>query len=91
MALNLNIHKHNEATLSLVVSSNFHPPPPCIIFGFLCSFLALATSFYGSQMQGLRGGFLLPLTLALSCFMWIKIKKPVAYGPIWLFNCTLGC
>ncbi|KAK7814115.1 lysine histidine transporter-like 8 [Quercus suber] len=65
----------DEAAMSLVVSSNF---------------LTIAISCYGSQLQGLSGGFSLPLTLALPSFMWIKIKKPEAYSPMWWFNWTLG-
>ena len=60
-----------------------------VTVGFFCFFSATTISFYGSQLQGLSGGFSLPLTLALPCFMWIKIKKPEAYSPMWWFNWTL--
>ena len=46
----------------------------------------VVSSYFLSQV--LSGGFSLPL--ALPCFMWIKIKKPEAYSPIWWFNWTLG-
>ena len=60
-----------------------------VTVGFFCFFSATAISFYGSQLQGLSGGFSLPLTLAFPCFMWITIKKPEAYSPMWGFNWTL--
>ena len=61
-----------------------------VIFGFFCFFSAVTISFYGSQLQCLSGDFSLPLTLALPCFMWIKIMKPEAYSPMWWFNWTRG-
>ena len=62
-----------------------------VMFGFLCFLFSVTISFYnGSQLQGLGGGFSLPITLAFPCFMSIKIKKPEAYGPMWWFNWTLG-
>lgn len=60
-----------------------------IMFGFLCFFLAVAISFYGT-LGSLGGGFSLPLTLAVPCFMWIKIKKPEVYSPMWWLNWGLG-
>jgi hypothetical protein len=60
-----------------------------VMFGFLCFFFAVAMSFYGT-LGGLSGGFSLPLTLALPCFMWVKIKKPEAYTLMWWLNRGLG-
>ncbi|XP_047312685.1 lysine histidine transporter-like 8 [Impatiens glandulifera] len=58
-------------------------------FGFGCFFSAVATPFLGS-MAGLIGGTALPVTLAYPCFMWLKLKKPKAYGSVWWLNWTLG-
>lgn len=60
-----------------------------VMFGFLCFFLAVAISFDGT-LGGLSGGFSLPLTLALPCFMWVKIKKPEVYTLMWWLNWGLG-
>ncbi|KAK7814117.1 lysine histidine transporter-like 8 [Quercus suber] len=83
--------------LGSIYTSRMKPPCPWwfraisrVIFGFFCFFSAITISLYGSQLQVLCGGFSLPLILALPCFMWIKIKKPEAYGPMWWFNWTLG-
>jgi hypothetical protein len=59
------------------------------MFGFLCFFLAVAISFYGT-IGGLSGGFSLPLTLAIPCFMWVKIKKPEVYSLMRWLNWGLG-
>ncbi|KAI3760764.1 hypothetical protein L1987_51163 [Smallanthus sonchifolius] len=58
-------------------------------FGFISFFLAVALPSVGS-MAGLVGGVALPVTLAYPCFMWLKIKKPQAYSPIWWLNWGLG-
>jgi hypothetical protein len=60
-----------------------------VMFGFLCFFLAVAISFYGT-IGGLSGGFSLPLTLAIPCFMWVKIKKPEVYSLMRWLNWGLG-
>ncbi|EEF33958.1 lysine histidine transporter-like 8 [Ricinus communis] len=59
------------------------------IFGFLCFFVAVAIPFLGS-VAGLIGGLALPVTLAYPCFMWLKMKKPKKYGPMWYLNWGLG-
>jgi len=59
------------------------------MFGLLCFFLAVAISFYGT-IGGLSGGFSLPLTLAIPCFMWVKIKKPEVYSLMRWLNWGLG-
>jgi hypothetical protein len=60
-----------------------------VMFGLLCFFLAVAISFYGT-IGGLSGGFSLPLTLAIPCFMWVKIKKPEVYSLMRWLNWGLG-
>ncbi|XP_021752989.1 lysine histidine transporter-like 8 [Chenopodium quinoa] len=57
--------------------------------GFLCFFFAVAFPFVAS-FAGLIGGIALPLTLAYPCFIWIVLKKPKAYGPMWCLNWGLG-
>lgn len=59
------------------------------LFGFLCFFVAVAIPFLGS-MAGLIGGIALPVTLAYPCFMWLKMKKPEMYSPMWFLNWGLG-
>lgn len=59
------------------------------IYGFFMFFIAVAIPFLGS-LAGLIGGIALPVTLAYPCFMWLKVKKPKAYGPIWWLNWALG-
>lgn len=60
-----------------------------VFFGFACFFVAVAIPFLGS-LGGLIGGVSLPVTLAYPCFMWLKIKKPKIYSPIWFLNWVLG-
>ncbi|PON36383.1 Amino acid transporter, transmembrane domain containing protein [Parasponia andersonii] len=60
-----------------------------VMFGYGCFFVAVAIPFLGS-LAGLIGGIALPVTLAYPCFMWLKIKKPKMYSPIWLLNWALG-
>ncbi|KAH7518320.1 hypothetical protein FEM48_Zijuj09G0158900 [Ziziphus jujuba var. spinosa] len=60
-----------------------------VLFGFSCFFVAVAIPFLGS-LGGLIGGVSLPVTLAYPCFMWLKIKKPKIYSPIWFLNWVLG-
>ncbi|XP_062102730.1 lysine histidine transporter-like 8 [Humulus lupulus] len=59
------------------------------MFGFFCFFIAVALPFLGS-LAGLIGGLALPVTLAYPCFMWLKIKKPKKFSPIWCLNWSLG-
>lgn len=59
------------------------------IFGFGCFFIAVAIPFLAS-MAGLIGGIALPVTLAYPCFMWLKVKKPKIYSPMWWLNWILG-
>ncbi|MFS7978268.1 putative amino acid transporter, transmembrane domain-containing protein [Helianthus anomalus] len=57
-------------------------------FGFFCFFLAVAIPFLAS-LAGLVGGVALPVTLVYPCLMWLKVKKPKVYSPIWWFNWVL--
>ncbi|XP_059643763.1 lysine histidine transporter-like 8 [Cornus florida] len=59
------------------------------MFGYGCFFVAVAIPFLGS-LAGLIGGIALPVTLAYPCFMWLKVKKPKVYSPIWWLNWGLG-
>ncbi|CAK9165842.1 unnamed protein product [Ilex paraguariensis] len=59
------------------------------MFGYGCFFVAVAIPFL-SSVAGLIGGIALPVTLAYPCFMWLKIKKPKTYSPIWCLNWGLG-
>uniref|UniRef100_A0A5B7BQV5 Amino acid transporter transmembrane domain-containing protein n=1 Tax=Davidia involucrata TaxID=16924 RepID=A0A5B7BQV5_DAVIN len=59
------------------------------MFGYGCFFVAVAIPFLGS-LAGLIGGIALPVTFAYPCFMWLKIKKPKVYSPIWWLNWGLG-
>ncbi|OWM68260.1 lysine histidine transporter-like 8 [Punica granatum] len=59
------------------------------MFGFGCFFVAVAIPFLGS-LAGLIGGVALPVTLAYPCFMWIRLKKPKKYSPMWWLNWGLG-
>nr|GLL35551.1 lysine histidine transporter-like 8 [Ipomoea trifida] len=58
-------------------------------FGFVCFFIAVAVPFLAS-FAGLIGGIALPVTFAYPCFMWLKVKKPKTYGPMWWMNWALG-
>lgn len=60
-----------------------------IIFGLLC-FLAAAEIPFGSNVGRILGGFSLPLTLSLPCFIWLKIKKPEVHSLMWWLNWVLG-
>ncbi|KAL5791252.1 hypothetical protein ACOSQ2_006140 [Xanthoceras sorbifolium] len=60
-----------------------------VLSGFLLFFVAVAIPFLGS-LAGLAGGISLPVTLAYPCFMWLKVKKPKLYSPMWLLNWGLG-
>ncbi|KAL6963637.1 hypothetical protein U1Q18_034644 [Sarracenia purpurea var. burkii] len=59
------------------------------MFGFGCFFIGVAIPFLGS-LAGLIGGIALPVTLAYPCFMWLKMKKPKVYSPMWWLNWGLG-
>ncbi|KAL8158835.1 hypothetical protein V2J09_000372 [Rumex salicifolius] len=59
------------------------------LIGFVCFFAAVAIPFLAS-FTGLVGGISLPVTLAYPCFMWIRIRKPRVYGPMWCLNWALG-
>ncbi|KAL6959884.1 hypothetical protein U1Q18_040033 [Sarracenia purpurea var. burkii] len=59
------------------------------MFTYGCFFVAVAIPFLGS-LAGLIGGLALPVTLAYPSFMWLKIKKPKAYGGMWWLNWALG-
>ncbi|KAL8556558.1 hypothetical protein ACS0TY_004129 [Phlomoides rotata] len=59
------------------------------LFGFMSFFFAVALPFLGS-VAGLIGGISLPVTLAYPSFMWLKMKKPKKYSPMWWLNWTLG-
>ena len=59
------------------------------LFGYFCFFVAVALPFLGS-FAGLIGGISLPVTLAYPCFMWLIIKKPKIYSPVWWLNWVLG-
>ncbi|WCJ39965.1 Lysine histidine transporter-like 8 [Euphorbia peplus] len=59
------------------------------IFGFMCFFVAVAAPSVGS-VAGLIGGLTLPPTLSYPCFMWLKMKKPKQYSPMWCLNWGLG-
>ncbi|KAK1360537.1 lysine histidine transporter-like 8 [Heracleum sosnowskyi] len=59
------------------------------LFGYFCFFVAVAMPFLGS-FSGLIGGISLPVTLAYPCFMWLIIKKPKIYTPVWWLNWVLG-
>ncbi|KAI3774246.1 hypothetical protein L1987_48793 [Smallanthus sonchifolius] len=59
------------------------------VFGFTCFFLAVAIPFLAS-LAGLVGGMSLPVTLVYPCLMWLKVKKPKVYSPIWLLNWGLA-
>ncbi|XP_076883488.1 lysine histidine transporter-like 8 [Bidens hawaiensis] len=58
-------------------------------FGFTCFFIAVAIPFL-ANLAGFIGGIALPVTLAYPCFMWIKIKKPKVYSPVWWLHWGLG-
>ncbi|CAN4123065.1 unnamed protein product [Withania somnifera] len=60
-----------------------------IFFGCLAFFISVALPFLPS-LAGLIGGIALPVTLAYPCLMWIMIKKPKRYSPIWFVNWSLG-
>ncbi|OVA16028.1 Amino acid transporter [Macleaya cordata] len=60
-----------------------------VFLGSMAFFIALALPFLGS-LAGLIGGIALPITFAYPCFMWIMIKKPQRYGPMWCLNWGLG-
>ncbi|KAJ8767003.1 hypothetical protein K2173_012512 [Erythroxylum novogranatense] len=60
-----------------------------VVVGFGCFFVAVAVPFL-SSLAGLIGGLALPVTLVFPCFMWIKIKKPKVYSPMWFLNWGLG-
>lgn len=60
-----------------------------VFFAFCVFLVAVAVPFAGS-LAGLIGGMALPVTLAYPCFMWLKVKKPKAYSPIWCLNWVLG-
>ncbi|CAO2813692.1 unnamed protein product [Amaranthus hypochondriacus] len=57
--------------------------------GFICFFFAVAFPFIAS-FAGLIGGIALPITLAYPCFIWVVMKKPKVYGPMWCLNWGLG-
>ncbi|KAH1099147.1 hypothetical protein J1N35_016068 [Gossypium stocksii] len=59
------------------------------MFGYGCFFVAVAIPFLAS-LAGLVGGIALPVTLVYPCFMWLKVKKPKAFTPIWCLNWVLG-
>ncbi|OMO91998.1 Amino acid transporter, transmembrane [Corchorus olitorius] len=59
------------------------------MIGYGCFFIAVAIPFLGS-LAGLVGGIALPVTLAYPCFMWLKIKKPKVFSPMWWLNWILG-
>lgn len=59
------------------------------MFGYGCFFVAVAIPFLGS-LAGLVGGVAIPVTFAYPCFMWLKIKKPKKYSPMWYLNWGLG-
>ncbi|XP_048335582.2 lysine histidine transporter-like 8 [Ziziphus jujuba] len=59
------------------------------VFGFSCFFFGIAIPFLGS-IAGLVGGIALPVPMAYPCFMWLKIKKPKTYSPMWWLNWFLG-
>lgn len=59
------------------------------MFGYGVFFVAVAIPSLGS-IGGLIGGIALPVTLAYPCFMWLKIKKPKVYSPMWYLNWGLG-
>ncbi|KAI4318662.1 hypothetical protein MLD38_032338 [Melastoma candidum] len=59
------------------------------MFGYGCFFVAVAIPFLGS-MAGLIGGIAVPVTFAYPCFMWLKMKRPRVYGPMWWINWVLG-
>lgn len=59
------------------------------IVGYMCFLVAVAIPFL-STLAGLVGGIALPVTLAYPCFMWVLIKKPKAYSPMWWLNWGLG-
>ncbi|OWM83994.1 lysine histidine transporter-like 8 [Punica granatum] len=59
------------------------------MFAYGCFFVAVAIPFLGS-LAGLIGGIALPVTLAYPCFMWLKMKRPKMYGPMWWLNWFLG-
>nr|XP_043626991.1 lysine histidine transporter-like 8 [Erigeron canadensis] len=58
-------------------------------FGFSCFLVAVAVPFV-SNMAGLAGGIALPVTLVYPCIMWLKVKKPKVYSPIWCLNWGLA-
>lgn len=58
-------------------------------FAFVCFFIAVAIPFL-SSFAGLIGGISLPVTFAYPCFMWLKVKKPKTYSPMWWINWALG-
>ncbi|KAJ8765016.1 hypothetical protein K2173_010488 [Erythroxylum novogranatense] len=60
-----------------------------VVFGFGVFFVAVAIPFL-SSLAGLIGGLALPVTLVFPCFMWLKIKKPKVYTPMWFLNWGLG-
>ncbi|KAI4375672.1 hypothetical protein MLD38_013517 [Melastoma candidum] len=59
------------------------------MFGYGVFFVAVALPFL-SSMAGLVGGIALPVTFAYPCFMWLKMKRPKAYSPMWWINWVLG-
>lgn len=60
-----------------------------VFLGFVAFFVAVALPFMKS-LAGLIGGIALPITFAYPCFMWIVIKKPQRYSPMWCLNLGLG-
>ncbi|KAK9286703.1 hypothetical protein L1049_015106 [Liquidambar formosana] len=61
-----------------------------VCFGGLVFFVAVALPFLPS-LAALIGGMTSPLTFAYPCFMWIAIKRPRPYEPMWCLNLGLGC
>ncbi|XP_031104150.1 lysine histidine transporter-like 8 [Ipomoea triloba] len=60
-----------------------------LFFGGLAFFIAVALPFLPS-LAGLIGGIALPVTLAYPCLMWIMMKTPKRYTPMWCVNWFLG-
>ncbi|GAB4838592.1 hypothetical protein Ancab_028138 [Ancistrocladus abbreviatus] len=59
-------------------------------FGAVAFFVSVALPFL-PKLAALLGGLALPLTFVYPCFMWIAIKKPGQFSPMWWLNWVVGC
>lgn len=57
--------------------------------GCLVLFISVALPFLPS-LAGLLGGVALLVTLAYPCIMWMIMRRPRRYSPMWCLNLVLG-